>query len=156
MSNPPTMVAEILFMDRDGGRSKVTLHFPFSISIAEAFPATVAIANAFLGISNAVVPQLNFRWNSSIDEPGEPDAESDCKAFASLFYSNGDPWEAITIPSPKPTLFEAFGPYAGIRVDVFFGGLELFLGGRGSVINDLVTLEGDPWPFPYIVGGKLL
>jgi len=70
-----------------------------------------------------------------------------------LYYSNGEEYEAIYIPSGNPLFLETTGAYAGIRLDSTNAFVADVLSDLSLALGAAITPEDEPFPTTFIVGG---
>lgn len=146
-----TQVAvDVIFVDRGGNASQTRLHFRHGAAISAILSALDTLMPILADISDAQLGRV------SITATWEPDtiaatSTTDIQASVALFYTNdtATAQERIDIPSPKGSLFETDGDYAGIRV-LADEDMVLLLNG---LVAFLCTYEGDEFPPIYDIGG---
>ena len=152
----PTMALEWHAADKGKGRALTTMRLPFSISEADADSVTTVLHAAMVPLINCVITRVGWRWirNNSDTDPAE--IGSNTQVLLALFYRNGEHWEALYLPSPKPEFLETSGPYAGIRLDMSNPDVVTAIEALSAALADVVTPEGDAFPTDFVVGGKVL
>lgn len=143
-------------IDRGNRKGSVSIRLPFSTSIGDAFSWAFDVAEKLLALSNAVLPQITITYEMRDASPALAPVGTDLSEKVAFYYRNGDMYEATVLPSPKEELFSTEQPYAGIRVDESASAMGPWTDPTSTVLVLQTTLEGEPWPTTYIVGGKLL
>lgn len=152
----PTVRLETVWRDRDRREAQLTLHFPLSFDLGALLATANTYINLVADLSDAVLVGYKLVWRGSLDSPGDPGPTSDNTRYVGLFYRNVEelPCEALWVPSPKSTLFENAGPYAGIRVNPTAPELASVL--DVSLLDNLRSAEGTLFPTVFWVGGLRL
>lgn len=146
-------VGETLWGDRDGGKAKLTLAFPFSLSLANVFSSTNAVATAIQAISNAVLISITVRYRWYEDAPSTAGAGADLGLYLGLYYSNGVDIEPIYIPAPDTSLLEQSGSFAGIRLDLGDPAVVSLADALTAALANTVGPDDEPWERELLVGG---
>lgn len=113
-----TAVGEMLWRDKDGGSAKLTIRFPFLISLAQAYSSLSTIAAAAQAISDATIVKLTVRYHLFEYPFPTPGEASNIGRYLALYYSNEADTIPIWVPSPRESLLETSGHFAGIRLDL--------------------------------------
>lgn len=144
------------FADKEGNTSTFHLYVPIALSIAEIISFLDAKYTTLQNMSDASLTSVKVFYFFDFDNPRPAQIGSDVSSFAVLYYSNGDTYEPIYIPSPEASIFEGEGEYQSIRVDATNPAVGAFNAAIQSCPWPLATPEGEPFPVEYMVGGRLL
>jgi hypothetical protein len=150
-----TFRVSFAFRDREGEVSNTSLSLSASRPLSEIGPWIQQVADAMAALVDSrldrVTMTVRFLPEGPLPEPGP---ESDTQVWLLLYYTNGDVVEAIQLPSPKSSLFETTGEYAGIRVDATVPEMADWAPVLATTIDGMVTPEGDPFPNVFLAGGR--
>lgn len=156
MQSAPTAKVRLYFEDNEANRSIMTLPVRFSISDAAALEFINFAISRIQPLSDAVIVGASLLKVWDDETQAEPASTSDVNKKLMLFYSNGDIFESLSIPSPHDYLFETTGKMANIRADATLAELQPVTTDAPTFFDFLVTPEGDPFPVVFVVGGKAL
>jgi hypothetical protein len=117
MSATPLATAVLEYADRGGAVSRVTLRYRVSLGISAIVSSASAIAGAIEGVSDAQLKSLKVHFNFRDTSPIAPLLGVPIASNVGLFYRNAVEYDAVYIPAPNDTIWEAVGAYAGIRID---------------------------------------
>lgn len=148
-----TAVGEVLWGDKDGGTAKLTVRFPFSLSLAAASTSLQAVANAAQAISDATIIKLTLRWQYYESDPPTASVESNVARYLCLYYSNGVDTEPVFIPSGDESLLEASGRFAGIRLDLADSSVVSLADALTAALMGTLDPSGAGWDRVLVVGG---
>ena len=146
----------VLFLDREGNRRATSLWFPFSLPIADLQTAMSMFTTRAGAISDAYIAKWDVTYTFEDDGSNTASPDSDVYRKLALYYRNGLLFDRIWVPSARSEIFELIGPYAGIRVDSARSDVVAVLEGAQTVVEYIVTPEGDPFPTEFVVGGLAL
>lgn len=141
------------FLDRDGRKGSTTLNLPFLSEINTAISFGIRVGNVLQTALDSTFTTVKVSYNFTEDSPTTAGTESNIHRKVVLFYRNEQGYEALVLPSPKSSLFEIEGVYAGIRVDGASEDLVPFIVGTSALLGAMVTPEGEAFPLEYAVGG---
>lgn len=150
----PVVPVQFQVFDREGKIAVTRLYFPFSSTIDELNLTAADFCSILQDLTDGAVKGYTIRWTYEATDVDSPSIDSDCSVNALLFYRNGDDWEAFAVPSPKPSLWETEGLYAGIRIDMTNMDNVTAIALLSSHIVNTTTPEGSSWPDTYYTGGK--
>lgn len=156
MIGDTTLRAVYTFIDRDGRKGSTSIRLPFFTSAATALSYCISLGSVIQGMSDAVLKSIDLFYQVSDPDAVTPETGETVDTKVSLFYREGDQYEAITIPAPIGALFETEGDYSEIRVDPLSLAMVAWTSSWISVSGDLKTPEGEPFPQEYVVGGRLV
>lgn len=151
----PVQKAVFHFSDRERNVGTVTLYCALALSDTDRLAFINLMAEKMQALSNASLTEVRTYYRILYDGI-EASADADMTSRVLLYYSEGDTYETIDIPSPVPGLFETEGAYQGIRVSVVSTPFLAWVDGAAELLGYIVTKEGDPFPATYQVGGKSL
>lgn len=144
------------FEDREGNRSTLHLYVPIALSVSEIISFLDARYATIQNMSSASLTSVKVFYFFDFDNPVPAQIGSDVSSYAVLYYSNGEVYEPIYVPSPEPSLFESEGEYQAIRLDATNPALVAFNAAVQSCPWPLATPEGETFPTEYVVGGRVL
>lgn len=151
-----TAVGEMVWRDRGGNSAKLTVRFPFSIGRDTAFSSLTAIANAAQAISDAAIERITLRYNYHEDGPIAPGILSDVGYYLCLYYSNDVDTEPVFVPSPRTSILETSGSFAGIRLDMANPEVVSLTDALTSALGGILAPDGLPWNRWLGGGGRTL
>jgi hypothetical protein len=150
-----TALLELYYRDRER-EARITLRFPFALSGEEISSAAQELQSAIAGISDArlVRREIKWRWHDASPQPASGPAPANSHLV--LFYRNEADYDALFLPAPKAELWEAAGPYAGVRLDTNNPFVQSAMGDFNLALASAV---GAVFPFvgsTFVVGGLAL
>jgi hypothetical protein len=129
VASAPVIAIGIYFRDRGYNRAKATCYCAVGISQAQAWTLALAIAARMSEVSDATMTKVDLVWRYSVDSAGTPAESSDIsRKILMLVVNPDDEINGLIIPSPQAAIWEAIGPYAGIRLDLLSAGAVGFSG----------------------------
>lgn len=154
MGNAPTAAIKLTFLDRDQNEAQVNFYVSYGATAEQAWEVADAIAARLQVLSNALLWRIQIVWKWTADMPGPADVDSNVRrAVLVLVAGPDDAINALLIPSPRSTIFEADGRYAGIRLDLDNAAVSGFV----SVLElPLLTPDGGAFGTDIITGGLSL
>lgn len=112
----------------------------------------LGIADRISAVSDARIIKVELTWRYRPDSPGTPADSSDVSRKILMLVTNpDDEINGLIIPSPQAAIWEALGPYAGIRLDLLSAGAVGFVGLLTAV--DLRTEDGRIFGTTLAAGG---
>lgn len=113
----PIATLSLIYVDREQNEGTLRWRVPSSASPDAVYNAVVnTIAPRIAAISDAELWRVTIDYRHIVTKP-DINPISDVSRRVVLLFENSDKEiDAITIYSPKPSLFEPSGPYANIRV----------------------------------------
>jgi hypothetical protein len=153
-----TATARITWADRDARTARTTLYALSNTPYSVFQDAVLSWIDRARLVSNAKIRKVEYVYEYYENDLSEPNALADCSLFVALYYGKEDNTgvEALYIPSPVAELFETSGPFAGIRTDAQAVQMQGLITLFEDAPNGIVTIDGDPWPTSFIVGGLVL
>jgi len=149
-----TVKVRFIFRDRSGNEASSHLYFPISTSVDDVF---VAVNNAipfYAAVSDALIVRVVAEYEYYFVGLPDPSITSDVKRTVLLFYRNEDSRiERISVPSPRVSIFETVGEYAGIRIDMSNPAIIQW---ANLTLGDLIifkTKDGDTMGPDLLTGG---
>lgn len=152
----PRQQVRYRLQDREGNTSTVTFWVSPSLSFDELQAFVYSWANLINNLSDARIVEAKCIIEHKISNPPDAGMGSDVTTAAVFYYSNGDTYEAIYIPSPKEVIFEDEGGLAGMRINPLVPAVEAFINSLASLPFELTTPEGETFPPTFTVGGFVL
>lgn len=156
MEQDATLRVVYNFRDRDNRKGSTSIRLPFSVTIATALSYAISFSIPLSNMSDAVLVSIDIFYGFEDTDAVTPLSGATVDTKVSLFYSEGDIYEAITIPAPKGEIFETEGQYQGIRVDVNSVDMVAWMDNWTDVSSNLQTPEGLPFPINWRAGGLIL
>lgn len=154
MGNAPTAAIKLTFLDRDQNEAQVNFYVPYSTTVEQAWAVADAIAARVQVLSNALLWRIQLVWKWTADMPGPADVDSNVRrALLLLVQASDERINALLVPSPRDSVFEIDGRYAGVRVDLDNAAVSGFV----SVLElPLLTPDGGAFGTDIITGGLSL
>ena len=156
MEHDATLRVAYVFIDRDGRKGRTSFRLPFSVSAATAMSYAISFAPAISGMVDAVLQSIDIYYSADVIGWIAPLTGESVNTKALLFYRNGDTIERQELPAPKAELFETSGILVGVRVNPLASEMGAWVNPPQSVLALQTTVEGEPFPTEYVVGGKAL
>jgi len=152
-TNANTLVLEWGFVDRNGGRAQMTMHLPFSTTLATLNTFVSTMAPLLTTLSNATIERLTYRYRYADNAPGAPAIGSNSNLLLSLYYRNESRYEQINLPAPDTSYLETEGAYQGIRLDTSLVSVQSALSELTTALEAVVTPEAEAFPTEFLAGG---
>jgi hypothetical protein len=154
-STSPFIMAAAVFLDRER-EARVTLRFPFSLGITAVTAAALDAFGRVQAVSDAVLKEVKFTVKIGVagDSFGRDNVA--IQTAVGLFYRNAGEYDALYIPAPSPWLFEAVGPYAGIRVDTLDAPTVAALADLNLALETAGAFNTHPLGPGFLAGGRVL
>lgn len=156
MESDATLKAVYTFIDKEGRKGSTSIRLPFSTSASTAMSYCISLGAVIQGMSDAVLRSIDLLYQAADPDAVKPETGENINTKVSLFYREGDIYEAITIPAAKTALYETEGPYTSIRVDPNADAMVAWVDNWADISSNLKTKEGEQFPQEYLTGGKLL
>lgn len=154
--NAPVAQVAFTFVDKESNKGTMTLYCSFSLTGAALLSLLNTLASLLQPLSNAALMNVTVTYKVFLEPYSTGLGIPDLTSRVLLLYSEGDTYEAISIPAPKETLFETEGEYAGVRVDPLSVDMAAWFASWSDFSSHITTKEGDPFPSTFLVGGKSL
>lgn len=118
MSRRWTAKTRLVFRDRDGQEASTHIYLPFAYTLDQIFAFVNAAIPRYLAVSNAIIVRVEVVYEWYYRNLPEAEEGSDSTRTLLLFYRNENGTiDVLSIVSPRNTIYETTGPYAGIRID---------------------------------------
>jgi hypothetical protein len=152
----PRQQVRFTLQDRERNTSTVTFWVSRSLSISALEGFIDTMASHIKQLSDARIIQVKCIIEYDIDNGQEAEPTSDVTRKAVFYYSNGDIYEALYLPSPRSSIFESTGRFEGIRIDPTNESVQDYILALPAIPFGLTTIEGETFPSTFVVGGLVL
>jgi len=141
------------FQDRGGRKALLTCYLPFVASEADCISFASTLIASLGVLSDANIIGYTYTWQWTTDSEIAAAIGSNSRRALALFYRNDDRYEAIYIPSANMELTASGDNYDGIRVNYADPTTQGLIDAFTATLENVVTIEGLPFPGVYVVGG---